>query len=68
MDSIAEYFSEEKDVLYIRGQRKAKEAKERKVVSNLLKKASLSIEQIADVVEVPTAFVLEVQSSLSGKK
>lgn len=64
MDSIAEYINEEKDVLYVRGQRKAKEASERKVVSNLLKKASLSIEQIADIVEVPTASVLDVKNSL----
>lgn len=64
MDSIAQYFNEEKDVLFIRGQRKAKE----EVVSNLLKKATLSPEQIADVVEVPIAFVLEVQASLSGRK
>ncbi|GAB4044802.1 hypothetical protein [Spirosoma litoris] len=68
MDSIAQYFNEEKDVLFIRGQRKAKEAGERKIVSNLLKKATLSPEQIADVVEVPIAFVLEVQASLSGRK
>ncbi|SOD98467.1 hypothetical protein [Spirosoma fluviale] len=64
MYSIADYFSEEKDVLYIRGQRKAKEAKEREVVRNLLKKANLSVEQIADIVEVPTAFVLKVKNSL----
>ena len=49
-------------------QRKAKEASERKVVSNLLKKANLTVEQIADIVEVPAAFVLEVQARLSEKK
>lgn len=64
MDSIAEYINEERDVLYVRGERKAKT----KMVINLLPKLNLPMEQIADIAEVTPDFVLEVKASLAGKK
>lgn len=68
MDSIADYINEERDILFVRGERKAKVAAERKFISNLLKKMSLSVEQIADIAEVSTDFVLEVKANLAKKK
>ena len=67
MDSIAEYFSEERDVLYIRGERKGKEKVERKLVSNLLKKMNLTVEQIAEIAEVSTDFVRAIKADLAKK-
>ena len=67
MDSIANYINEERDVLYVRGHRKAKEATERKIVLNLLKNTEMTIQQIADNAEVSVDFVLAVKAGLSGK-
>ncbi len=63
MDSIAEYFSEERDVLYIRGFRKAKE----QFVKRMIQKMNLTVEQIAEIAEVPTDFVLTVKADLAKK-
>jgi hypothetical protein len=68
MDSIAEYINEEKDVLYIRGERKGISKGNRKFVTYLLENTSQTVEQIARTADVSVAFVLELQSELSGKK
>ena len=64
MDSILPFIKEENDVLYIRGERKAKEVFAR----YLLTQANLSIAQIAKAVEVPVAFVEEVQQKMAAGK
>ncbi len=63
MDSIASFFKEEKDFLYIRGQ----ERTEAKIVSNLLTNTDFSAEKIADLAGVPVDFVRTVQRKLTGK-
>lgn len=60
MDSILPFIKEENDVLYIRGQRKAKE----RVVRNLLAMSTLTVEQIADAAEVSVEFVEEVRQKM----
>ena len=64
MDSIAPFIKEENDVLYIRGQRKAKEVFAR----YLLTEANLSVLQIAKAVEVPVEFVEEVRQKMTDKQ
>lgn len=64
MDSIAQFISEEKDVLYLRGQEKAEE----RMVRNLLSKMSLSIEQAAEVAGVSVEFVQEVKQKMTDKQ
>lgn len=64
MDSIAEYINEEKDVLYVRGERKAKG----KFVTYLLKNTTQTIQQIAETAEVSVDFVLELKRNLAEVK
>jgi predicted transposase YdaD len=64
MDSIANLISEERDVLYIRGQEK----EQIKFVTNLLEKLDLTIEQIADIAGVSVDFVKAVKMKLADKK
>ena len=68
MDSIAEYINEEKDVLYIRGQRKAREEENRaretdkqNLVARLLGLGKLTMLEIAESCGVSTDFVLDIQ-------
>ncbi len=68
MDSIAKYISEERDVLYLRGQDQAREKEQIKFVVNLLEKLSLSLEQIADIAGVSIDFVKDIKQKLSDKK
>lgn len=72
MDSIAEYINEEKDVLYIRGQRKAREEENRaretekqQLVERLLTRGKLTILEIAEDCGVSTDFVLDIQRKQS---
>lgn len=67
MDSIAEYIDEERDVLYIRGERKGISEGNRKFVTYLLKNTSKTVEQIAETADVSISFVLELQAELAGK-
>ncbi len=60
MDSIAKYISEERDVLYLRGQEK----EQIKFVTNLLNKLDLSPAQIADIAGVSVEFVLNLKQTL----
>lgn len=61
MDSILPFIKDEDDVLYIRGERKAKE----RFVRNLLIKMNLTVEQAADVVGVSVEFVEQVRQKMS---
>lgn len=72
MDSIAQYISEDKDALYLRGLDKGEEKGEEKAqtrfVKNLLAKMSLTVEQIADIVGVSIEFVQDIQAKLAANK
>ncbi len=68
MNSIAEYINEAKDVLYIRGQRKARdgenkarEEEKQNLVARLLVLGKLTIPEIAESGGVSTDFVLDIQ-------
>jgi hypothetical protein len=61
MDSITEYINEEKDVLYIRGQRKARKEEKQNLVARLLVLGKLTILEIAESCGVSTDFVLDIQ-------
>ena len=60
MDSIANYISEEKDILYRRGEIKGKKT----VVKNLLLETDFTIAKIASLSNVTQAFVKEVKKTL----
>jgi hypothetical protein len=68
MDSIANYISEEKDILYRRGEKKGMEKgmeKERETfVKNLLLNTDFTIAQIAGLTNVTEAFVKKVKKTL----
>ena len=57
MDILAEYIDEERDVLYIRGERKTQE----KAVKKALLLGKLTVNEIADDSDVSTDFVLVIQ-------
>ena len=63
MDSIAELINEERDVLYLRGQKK----EITKFVTYLLQAGDKTFEQIADIVGTNVDFVKSVQLQLTGK-
>ncbi len=58
MDSIAEFFKEEENILFIRGEAKAL----RKLVPGLLKKSTLTVDQIAAVAGVSAGYVNNLKS------
>ena len=64
MDSIANFIREEKDIFYLRGQQK----EQIKIVTNLLEKLNLAIDQIADIAGVSVDFVKSVKQNLEDKK
>lgn len=64
MKSITEYFSEERDVLYMRGQEK----EQTKFITFLLKEGNRTLQQIADIAEVNIDFVVAVQQKISSEK
>lgn len=64
MDSILPFIKDEDDVLYIRGERKAKE----RFVRNLLTKMNLTVEQTADMVGVSVDFVERVRQKMADKQ
>jgi hypothetical protein len=63
MDSIAEYIKEERDVLFLRGLDKGKEA----FVKYLLKEDNKTFEQVANIAGVSVDFVKAVNQKLSEK-
>jgi hypothetical protein len=60
MDSIATFFSIERDPYYKRGEEKGKKT----IVKNLLRTTDFSVTRIASLAEVTEDFVLEVKRSL----
>jgi hypothetical protein len=64
MLSVTEFFKEENDAFYIRGQRKAEE----RIVINLLKKLNYSLDQIADIAGVSVDFVKNVKQKFTSDK
>jgi predicted transposase/invertase (TIGR01784 family) len=72
MDSVANYMSEEKDILYRRGELKGiekgkeegEEKKSFKVVKNLLLNTDFTIAKIAGLADVTEAFVKKVKKTL----
>lgn len=64
MDSIAQYISEEKDALYLRGLDKGEE----KIIASLLNKLDYSVEQIADIAGVSVEQVRAVKQKLAADK
>jgi hypothetical protein len=68
MDSIAQYISEERDVLYLRGIDKGEEKASERFVGNLLAKMSLTLDQIADIAGVSVEFVKTVKQKLTSDK
>lgn len=68
MDSIAQYISEERDVLYLRGIDKGEEKASERFVGNLLAKMSLTLEQIADIAGVSVEFVKSVKQKITSDK
>jgi hypothetical protein len=69
MDSIANYISEEKDILYRRGEKKGiekgAEEKSYEVVKNLLLKTDFSIAKIASLANVTESFVRKVKKTIN---
>ena len=63
MDSVANYMSEEKDILYRRGELKGEEKKSHEVVKNLLLNTDFTIAKIASLANVTEAFVKKVKKT-----
>ncbi len=63
MDSIAKYFKEERDVLYLRGQEK----EQIKFVTNLLTQTDFDVEKIASIASVSVDFVKNIQEKQKNK-
>jgi hypothetical protein len=64
MDSIANYISEERDVLYLRGLEKGKVT----VVENLLNQTDFNLEKIANIASVTIEFVKSIKNKLPQSK
>lgn len=64
MDSIANLISEERDVLYMRGQEK----EQTKFVTNLLSQTDFDLEKIANLANVTVEFVKNLKDKVSDKK
>ena len=64
MDSIANYISEERDILYRRGEKKGMEKERETFVKNLLLNTDFTVAQIAGLTNVTAAFVKKVKKTL----
>jgi hypothetical protein len=64
MDSVANYLSEEKDILYRRGELKGIEKGKEAFVKYLLLNTNFTIAKIAGLSDVTEAFVKKVKKSL----
>jgi hypothetical protein len=64
MDSIANYISEEKDILYRRGERDGMEKERETFVKNLLLNTDLTIAKIARLTNVTESFVKKAKKTL----
>jgi hypothetical protein len=67
MDSIAEFIKEERDVLYLRGQEKARQEEKTRFITFLIQEGSRTFDQIADIAGAKVDFVKSVQRQLTGK-
>ncbi|MBO0930001.1 hypothetical protein [Fibrella aquatilis] len=65
MDSIVDYIDEEKDVLYVREQRKAKEQAQHLFVERSLLRGKATVEEIAEDCGVSVDYVPEIQRQLT---
>jgi len=65
MNSIANYINEERDVLHVRGQRRAKEEMTSRFVEKSLPRGKATVEEIAEDVGVSVDYVLDIQQQLS---
>ena len=64
MDSIANYFSEEKDILYRRGELKGMKKEKETFVKNLLLNTDFTIGKIASLTNVTESFVKKIKKTL----
>jgi hypothetical protein len=64
MDSVANYLSEEKDILYRRGELKGIEKGKAAIVKNLLLNTDFAIAKIAALSDTTEAFVKKVKKTL----
>ena len=64
MDSVAGFMSDEKDILYRRGELKGIEKGKIAIVKNLLLKTDFTIAKIAGLTNVTEAFVKKVKKTL----
>ena len=64
MDSVAGFMSDEKDILYRRGELKGIEKGKIAIVKNLLLKTDFTIAKIASLTNVTEAFVKKVKKTL----
>ena len=64
MDSVANYFSDERDILYMRGEQKGMEKVKETIVKNLLLNTDFTIGRIASLSDVTEAFVKKVKKTL----
>ncbi|HWK05172.1 MAG TPA: hypothetical protein VNS58_16140 [Puia sp.] len=64
MDSIANYISEEKDILYRRGEIKGIEKGKETFVKNLLLNTDFTIPKITALTNVTEAFVKKIKKTL----
>ena len=67
MDSIAEFIKEERDVLYLRGQEKARQEEKTRFITFLIQEGSRTFDQIAGIAGATVDFVKSVQRQLTGK-
>lgn len=67
MITVSEFFKEENDFLYKKGETKGEEKKSQIVVENLLSELGLSDEQAARIAEVPVEYVAKIRASLKKK-
>ena len=74
METISEFFKEEQDFLYRKGEAKGEakglamgeELKNKQFVEKLISKMNFNDLQIAELVDVPLAFVKKIRKQLKG--
>jgi hypothetical protein len=64
MDSVAGYLTEEKDILYRRGEIKGMEKGKETLIKNLLLNTDFTITRIANLTDATEAFVKKVKKAL----
>jgi hypothetical protein len=64
MDSISNYISDEKDILYMLGEKKGMEKKKEAIVKNLLLNTDFTVAKIASLTDATEALVKKVKKTL----